>query len=69
MQTEDFEQMISEKIVAVLADDKPTELPSPEEIRKRIDNDVRNMVDLPVLPQIYHQIVAVDKDPKSDMQG
>ena len=68
MQTEDFEQMISEKIVAVLADDEPTELPSPEEIRKRIDNDVRNMVDLPVLPQVYHQIVALDKDPESDMQ-
>ena len=68
MQTEDFEQMISEKIVAVLADDEPTELPSPEEIRKRIDNDVRNMVDLPVLPQVYHQIVALDRDPESDMQ-
>jgi len=68
LQTEDFDQMISEKIVAVLAGDVPVELPSPEEIRKRIDNDIRNMVDLPVLPQVYHQIVALDKDPESEMR-
>ena len=68
LQTEDFEQMINEKIVAVLAGDVPVELPSPEEIRKRIDNDIRNMIDLPVLPQVYHQIVALDKDPESEMQ-
>ena len=68
MQTEGFEQMISEKIVAVLADDEPTELPSPEEIRKRIDDDARNMVDFPVLPQVYHQNFTLDKAPESDMQ-
>ena len=50
-----------------MSSDEPPELPAPEEIRKRIDNDIRNMVDLPVLPQVYHQIVALDKDPKSEM--
>jgi hypothetical protein len=40
----------------------------PEEFRKRIDNDARNMVDFPVLPQVYHQIVTLDKAPESDMQ-
>ena len=68
LQTDDFEQMISEKIVAVLTGDAPLELPSPEEIRKRIDNDIRNTVDLPVLPQVYHQLIALDKDPESEMQ-
>ena len=60
--------MVSEKIVAVLTGDAPLELPSPEEIRKRIDNDIRNTVDLPVLPQVYHQLIALDKDPESEMQ-
>jgi hypothetical protein len=68
LQTEDFEQMVSEKIVAVLAGDVPVELPSPKQIRKRIENDIRNMVDLPVLPQVYNQIVALDKDPESEMK-
>ena len=68
LQTEDFEQMVSEKIVAVLTGDVPVELPSPKEIHKRIDNDIRNMVDLPVLPQVYNQIVALDKDPESEIQ-
>ena len=52
----------------MLAGGVPVELPSPEEIRKRIDNDIRNMVNLPVLPQGYNQIVALDKDPESEMQ-
>ena len=52
----------------MLAGDVPVELPSPKEIRKRIENDIRNMVDLPVLPQVYNQIVALDKDPESEMQ-
>jgi len=67
LHTADFEQMVSEKVVATMSSDEPPELPAPEEIRKRIDNDIRNMVDLPVLPQVYHQIVALDKNPKSEM--
>ena len=52
----------------MLAGDVPVELPSPKEIRKRIENDIRNMVDLLALPQVYNQIVALDKDPESEMQ-
>ena len=40
---------------------------SPTEIRKRIENDVRNMVDMPVLPQVYHDIMELDKDDDSDI--
>ncbi len=67
MYAEDFEQLVTEKVVAAMQDGGPVELPAPEEIRKRIENDIRNMVDLPVLPQVYHQIVALDKDPNSDI--
>lgn len=64
---DNFEQLVTEKIVAAIDQDGPAELPSPAEIRKRIENDVRNMVDLPVLPQVYHQIVSLDKDEESDI--
>lgn len=67
MYGEDFEQLVTEAVVAGMSQDGPVELPSPEEIRKRIENDIRNMVDLPVLPQVYHEIVALDKDPESDI--
>jgi two-component system, chemotaxis family, chemotaxis protein CheY len=67
MHGEDFEQLVTETVVAAMSQDGPIELPAPEEIRKRIENDIRNMVDLPVLPQVYHQIVALDKDPESDI--
>ena len=67
LHTEDFEQMVSETVVATMGNDEPLEMPPPEEIRKRIDNDIRNMVELPVLPQVYHQVVALDKNPKSEM--
>ncbi len=67
MHGDDFEQLVTETVVAAMSQDGPIELPSPAEIRKRIENDIRNMVDLPVLPQVYHQIVALDKDPESDI--
>lgn len=68
---DNFEQLVTEKIVAAMDQDGFDEVldyvPSPAEIRKRIENDVRNMVDLPVLPQVYHQIVSLDKDEESDI--
>jgi two-component system, chemotaxis family, chemotaxis protein CheY len=69
MHGEDFEQLVTETVVAAMSQDGPVELPSPEEIRKRIENDIRNMVDLPVLPQVYHAVIALDKDPESDIHG
>jgi|GEM_PF-226162 len=67
MYRDNFEQLVTEKIVAAMEQAESADLPSPAEIRKRIENDVRNMVDMPVLPQVYHQIMALDKDEESDI--
>mgnify|MGYP003327568849 CR=1 FL=1 len=64
---DNFEQLVTETIVTAMSEDAPLELPSPTEIRKRIENDVRNMVDMPVLPQVYHDIMELDKDDDSDI--
>ena len=64
---DNFEQLVTETIVSAMSEDTPSELPSPAEIRKRIENDVRNMVDMPVLPQVYHDIMALDKDEDSEI--
>lgn len=36
-----------------------------EEVRRRLENDIRNMVELPVLPDVYQRITALDQDPES----
>ena len=64
-----LEQLFDDHIFAKLRGDIPAELPSPEEIRKRLERDIQHMVNLPVLPQVYHQIVELDKDRESDLQG
>ena len=64
---DNVEQLVTETIVAAMSEDTTSELPSPTEIRKSIENDVRNMVDMPVLPQVYHDIMALDKDDDSDI--
>tara|TARA_B100000674_G_C37947058_1_gene965401 strand:- start:456 stop:2465 length:2010 start_codon:yes stop_codon:yes gene_type:complete len=64
---DNIEQLVTETIVAAMSEDTLSELPSPTEIRKRIENDVRNMVDMPVLPQVYHDIMELDKDDDSDI--
>jgi two-component system, chemotaxis family, chemotaxis protein CheY len=65
---EALEQLINEYVVAPMREGSPSELPTPEEIRQRLENDIRTMVTLPVLPQVYHQIVALDRDRESDIQ-
>jgi len=62
-------QLFQEYLVASLRDDEgPGELPSPEEIRQRLETDIRTMVTLPVLPQVGQQILVLNRDPQSDLQ-
>ena len=68
MDSEALEQLIHEYVVAPLREGGPSVLPTPEEIRQRLENDIRTMVTLPVLPQVYHQIVALDRDRDSEIQ-
>ena len=65
---EALEQLINEYVVAPMHEGGTSVLPTPEEIRQRLENDIRTMVTLPVLPQVYHQIVALDRDRESDIQ-
>ena len=68
LDTAAMESLFYEYVVAK-AGDRPSQLPSPEEIRSRLDHDIKSMVDLPVLPQVYQQIVALDRDPKSELEA
>ncbi len=68
LKTEELEQILNEFAFTPARQGLRGELPPPEEIRGRLDNDIRNMVKLPVLPGIYHRIVALDRDRDSDIQ-
>ena len=68
LKAEELEDIFNEYVVAAATEGPPRELPSPEEIRSRVETDIRNMVSLPILPQVYHQITALDRDPESDIQ-
>lgn len=65
-----IESILAEEIVArqrESGDEVAAEMLSPDEVAKRLDGDLRNMVDLPVLPQVYQRIVELDKDPDSEL--
>ena len=65
---EGLEQLFNESILSLSSAGKNAELPSPTEIRDRIEQDIKNMFALPVLPQVYHQIVALDRNPRSEIR-
>ena len=66
---EHIHSLLNEYVYAKLREDVPATLPSPEEIHQRLERDIQQMVNLPVLPQVYHRIVALDRDRESDLQG
>ncbi|MCC7261306.1 MAG: HDOD domain-containing protein [Candidatus Latescibacteria bacterium] len=68
LKSEELEQLINEFAFTPARQGLRGELPPPEEIRRRLDNDIRNMVKLPVLPGVYHRIVSLDHDRDSDIQ-
>ena len=61
-------QLLRDQVLDKLVEEVVEKLPSPEQIRARIERDIQNLGSLPVLPQVYHQITALDKDPNSDIQ-
>jgi len=69
LDAEAMEGLFYEYVVAKTGEGPPAELPSPEEIRKRLEHDIKSMVDLPVLPQVYQQIVALNRDPESELEA
>lgn len=48
--------------------EKSSELPSPEELQQRLDEDVRATGELPVLAHVFQKITILDRDPDSQMQ-
>ena len=63
-----LELLVTEHVAAKVHEGPPAELPTPEEIRRRLDVDIRLTVTLPVMPQVFQQIVALSKDRDSDLQ-
>lgn len=63
-----LEQLVDEHVLAKVHKPRPSELPTPEEIRKRLETDIRLGTDLPVMPQVFHQIVTLSRDDDSDIQ-
>jgi len=63
-----LELLVTEHVAAKVHDAPPAELPSPEELRRRLDVDIRLTVTLPVMPEVFKQIVALSRDKDSDLQ-
>ena len=63
-----LELLVTEHVAAKVHEGPPTELPTPEEIRRRLDVDIRLTVTLPVMPQVFQQIVTLSRDRDSDLQ-
>ena len=63
-----LEQLVDEQVLAKVHQPRPSELPTPEAIRQRLETDIRLSADLPVMPQVFHQIVTLSRDAESEMQ-
>lgn len=63
-----MEQVVAEHLVAKVYEGPPSDLPSPEQIRQRLEIDIRMTVTLPVGPQVFDLIVKLSRDPDSHMQ-
>ena len=63
-----LEQLLDDEVLAKVHEARPSELPAPEEIRSRLEMDIRLAANLPVMPQVFHQIVSLSHDAESDIQ-
>lgn len=61
-------QLVTEHLLAGAGAERPTELPSPEQIHKRLRLDILSSVSLPVMPKVFHDIAELARDPDSDIQ-
>ncbi|MFH1571430.1 MAG: HDOD domain-containing protein [Gemmatimonadota bacterium] len=62
------ERLVDEHVLAKVHQPRPSELPAPDELRRRLETDIRLAANLPVMPQVFHQIVGLARDPDSDIQ-
>lgn len=68
LDSDSLAQLTTEHVMAAAIKTRPAELPSPEEIRARLETDIRTTVTLPVMPQVYHDIATLADDPESALQ-
>ena len=68
LDVEALEQLFEEYALAKVHQARPSELPSPAEVRQRLEMDIHLTDSLPVLPQVFHRIVSLSNDPESELQ-
>lgn len=60
-------QQVATDLVLAGTRERPSELPSPDEIRQRLRADVLTSVALPVMPKVFNSIAELARDPDSDI--
>ncbi len=68
LDTDSMQQLVLEHTVAPGGAPPPAELPSPAEIHRRLRTDIMSSVTLPVMPNVFHDIAELARDPESDIQ-
>ena len=68
LDTDSLQQLATENTLAAGSAERPSELPSSEEINKRLRSDILPAVTLPVMPKVFHDISELARDPDSDIQ-
>lgn len=61
-------QLATEHLLAATAHERPDELPSPEQIHRRLRTDILSSVTLPVMPKVFHDIAELARDADSDIR-
>ncbi|MBT5058787.1 MAG: HDOD domain-containing protein [Gemmatimonadetes bacterium] len=62
----DFQQLLLEGVMSHGENRRPSELPTPKEIRQRLQADIRTTVTLPVLPKVFSEITQLSNDTNSE---
>ncbi|MBT3343125.1 MAG: HDOD domain-containing protein [Gemmatimonadetes bacterium] len=62
-----FQQLLVDEVLVHAESRRPSQLPTPDQIRNRLEADIRTTVALPVLPQVFHEIATLSRDPDSDL--
>ncbi len=63
-----FERLLREFVVARVYTPDREELAEGDDPLQKIEIDIRNMVSLPVLPDLFRRIQTLDNDPESDIR-
>ncbi len=63
----DFHQLLIDQVASHAESRRPSVLPTPEELRQRLQADIRTMVTLPVLPAVFSEITQLAHDKDSEL--